>query len=136
MDALNGRRSSGAEIPDAAKLLVGLGPGLTPSGDDLLGGLLVGLRRFHCERVADALAEWVLSHAWERTNIISCAHLENAAKGDCGEVLQETLNAIMNGNKAALSEGIAALDTVGHTSGRDALTGVTLALRAAFETRS
>ena len=125
-----------SKMPDDAKVLIGLGPGLTPSGDDFLGGLLVTLRRLRYQKAADTLAEWVLSHAPERTNIISYAHLENAAKGDCGEALHKTLEAISDGKTEALSHGITALDDVGHSSGWDALAGVTLALRTAFETKS
>ena len=35
----------GNSLGDEAEQLIGLGPGLTPSGDDYLGGMLVALRR-------------------------------------------------------------------------------------------
>ncbi|WP_230465943.1 DUF2877 domain-containing protein [[Actinomadura] parvosata] len=73
----------------AAEQLVGLGPGLTPSGDDVLAGLLVTLRHLGvaagCGRavwLADWLAATVTFDARTRTTPISATLLHCAARGE------------------------------------------------------
>ena len=57
--------------------LLGLGPGLTPSGDDLLSGLLYGLRHSPARDslVCTYLTEAIRSLAGERTNAVSADYL-------------------------------------------------------------
>ncbi len=112
---------------DSVLSLIGLGPGLTPSGDDLLGSCLVALRRIGRQHDSDRLADAVLAAAQTATGRISLAHLECAAKGLGAAPLHNTLEAIIAGDNIANS--LVALDRVGHSSGWDALVGVILVLR-------
>lgn len=104
--------------------LIGLGPGLTPSGDDLVGGALCALHAV--KRVEDAtrLSDWALPIARNETGRISHAHLACAAEGECSAVVNEAIVALLSGQVPDL----AGIDAVGHTSGWDALAGVTLVL--------
>ena len=111
----------------AAEILLGLGPGLTPSGDDLVGGLLVALRAFAQPALADRLAAGVLAAAQGRTNAISLAHLAAAAAGSGAGALHDVLCALAAPGTPGLGECLRAIDPIGHTSGWDALAGVTLA---------
>lgn len=66
-----------AVICESVSSLLGLGPGLTPSGDDLLSGLLYGLRH---STARDSLACAALTNAIrelapERTNAVSADYL-------------------------------------------------------------
>lgn len=118
----------GGRPPDGTTALLGLGPGLTPAGDDALGGALIALRAFGRGDLADRLAALVLPLAAERTSTISLAHLDAAAGGEGAEALHDTLAALAGGDGAAAVAALQRLDRIGHSSGWDALAGATAAL--------
>ena len=115
-------------VPEAARGLVGLGPGLTPSGDDLIGGAICALHAAGRAAQAARLASWALALAPAATNRISLAHLACAAEGECGEAVNDAIVALIGGDAVDLDR----IDAIGHTSGWDALAGVSLALTAAI----
>lgn len=112
--------------PDGAAGLIGLGPGLTPSGDDLIGGALCALHAAGRGTVATRLAAWALPLARDGTNRISYAHLACAAEGECAEAVNDAIVAILAGGTVDLTR----IDSIGHTSGWDALAGAVVALDA------
>jgi len=107
--------------PHALCALIGLGPGLTPSGDDFLGGALVALHAFGNTDVAKALGEWLLPRCADATHPVSVAHLAAAARGEGGEALHASVCALAEGRDA--DDALDAIAAVGHTSGWDALAG-------------
>lgn len=109
--------------------LIGLGPGLTPAGDDLIGGALCALHAAGRSEIAVRLAGWALPLARTDTNRISQAHLACAAQGECGEAVNEAIVALLVGDTPDLER----IDAIGHTSGWDALAGVILALSILVE---
>jgi hypothetical protein len=111
-------------VPVGAATLIGLGPGLTPSGDDLIGGAMCMLHATGRGEIAARLAAWVLPLAKSNTNRISAAHLECAAEGECGEAVNDAIVALVAGGEVDLGR----IDAIGHTSGWDALAGAALAL--------
>ncbi|HEX9396619.1 MAG TPA: DUF2877 domain-containing protein [Burkholderiales bacterium] len=112
---------AGHTLAQEAEQLVGLGPGLTPSGDDYLGGVMVALRLIDRGAQADALWRWLEPRLKERTGAISAAHLAAAAAGEAHEALHEVLNGQLEFER---------LDAVGHCSGWDGLAGAMAVLRA------
>lgn len=104
-----------------------MGTGLTPAGDDLIGGALIALRAVGRRATAKRLGRWALRLAKTRTNRISQAHLACAASGEGHEALHLALSAILSGSKN-LEKELSALKRIGHTSGMDALSGALLAL--------
>ncbi len=122
-------RGSPAPLPEA-EILIGLGPGLTPSGDDFVGGVLVALHAFGCSALAERLGAEVLSRAGRRTNIISVAHLACAAGGEGSAALHDVLVALLVPGAPDLPRCLRSIDAIGHTSGWDALAGATLTLAA------
>jgi hypothetical protein len=120
LDAL-ARWLAGADLAAETEPLIGLGPGLTPSGDDYLAGMLVALRASGRATQANALWRWLRTRL-HRTSAISGAHLAAAAEGEAHEALHACLV-----NLAAPREPwealLDALDAVGHGSGWDALAG-------------
>ena len=110
--------------PDGAAGLIGLGPGLTPSGDDLIGGALCALHAAGHGVIATRLAAWALPLARDGTNRISYAHLARAAQGECAEPVNDAIVALIGGG----APDLARIDSIGHTSGWDALAGAALAL--------
>jgi hypothetical protein len=130
MDAIGAWLSrTEAPLPRHAQQLIGLGPGLTPSGDDFLGGLMVGLRAIGNRSAAAALWRWLEPRAVERTSAISVAHLAAAAHGEVHEALHACVEALFGAKAARWSARLARLDAVGHCSGRDGLAGVVAVAR-------
>ncbi|MGW4637426.1 DUF2877 domain-containing protein [Sphaerisporangium sp. NPDC004334] len=119
----------------AAERLMGLGPGLTPSGDDMLAGMLVALRRLggaaDVERavwLADWLAATVAFDARTRTTPISATLLHCAAQGQaCAEALA-VLRAVAG--HQSLEPAVRGLLRLGHTSGADLAWGLRAGMAA------
>ena len=120
----------------AVESLIGLGPGLTPSGDDLLGGALIALRALGWPQVADTLGWWLLPRARARTHAISYAHLACAAEGEGAAALHDTLATLCSPGAPGLRERADALTTLGHSSGWDAMAGMVLVATVAAASRS
>jgi hypothetical protein len=119
----------------AAERLVGLGPGLTPSGDDVLAGLLVTLRHLgtatgaeRAVRLGGWLAAAVTFDARTRTTPLSATLLHCAARGEaCPEVI-----AVLRGlaGRQPLEPALRRLHSLGHTSGADLAQGIAIGLDA------
>lgn len=109
--------------------LIGLGPGLTPSGDDYLGGVLVALRWLGRGAQADSLWRWLEPRLAAGTSAISAAHLAAAAGGEAHEALHEVLRDMSAWEAPDLLPALARLDAIGHTSGWDALAGIVAVAR-------
>lgn len=133
---LEDRLASGSQVlpagidEDGIKGLIGLGPGLTPSGDDLLGGVMIALHSLGRKRLAEELGHVVLCRARACTNTISRAHLACAAQGEGSEALHDTICALGVENDHRLMNGLEKIGSVGATSGWDALAGVFLVMKA------
>jgi hypothetical protein len=111
--------------------LIGLGPGLTPSGDDLVGGALIALAALGRTDRRDLL--WGDCLPWlARTNDISQMHLQAAALGFGAAGLHAAIHATMSGDVARLGPALAGLTGIGHTSGLDAFAGSLIVLRHAI----
>ena len=118
-----------------ARGLLGLGPGLTPSGDDFIGGALIALRMLGAHEAARDLAGRALPLARELTGKISRAHLACAAEGEGAAALHETLAALLERDAARLPDCLEAIDAIGHCSGWDALAGAACVLAARVKGR-
>lgn len=129
LEALD-RWLAGHALGNEAAQLIGLGPGLTPSGDDYFGGVLVALRWLGRGAQADSLWRWLGPRLPGRTSAISAAHLGAAAAGEVHEALHEVLENLSAWQVPDLHPSLARLDAVGHTSGWDALAGVVAVARA------
>ena len=117
-----------APVPAVVATLIGLGPGLTPSGDDLIGGTLVVLREVGRPDIADALAAFALPLAERSTGAVSLAHLRAAAAGEAAAALHDFLAALARGSDEALAAALTNVGGVGHSSGLDALAGIACVL--------
>ena len=115
---------AGNALGHEAAQLIGLGPGLTPSGDDYLGGVLVALRWVGRGTQADSLWRWLEPQLAQRTSPISAAHLAAAAGGEVHEVLHDVLADLAAWEAPDLLPSLSRLDALGHTSGWDALAGI------------
>lgn len=116
--------------------LLGLGPGLTPSGDDFVGGMMIAL----CGLGETALCRqlWAASQplAIEAGNPIALAHLAAASEGLAHIALHQTLAAIIEGRIGCVRASTASINRIGHTSGWDAMAGMARILQAWLQARS
>lgn len=127
-------KGDGAD-PSAAIQLLGLGPGLTPSGDDLLAGLMIAWHHVGAPVAAKRLGQVLLEAGVGRTHPISLAHLEAASLGYGAAPLHDLLEALVVDDRRALEEALDATAKIGHSSGIDAIAGIMLALNAWIEAR-
>lgn len=110
--------------------ILGLGAGLTPSGDDLISGLLLAFNRypnllkttFDLPRFNSTIVEL----AYQKTSLLSANLIECAALGQVDERLHLALDGMMTG---ALAPQRCAehLLSWGNSSGADAFIGMVLA---------
>jgi hypothetical protein len=114
---------NGDQIQQAAKRLAGLGPGLTPAGDDLLVGAMHGLFASQPEDESSRLSHLISTAAVPRTTALSAAWLLAAARGESGEPWHQLIDAIAIQDEEALHKAVMRILPTGHTSGSDALGG-------------
>lgn len=126
--ALDGRGSP--ERQSDLVTLIGLGPGLTPSGDDLLSGALIALASLGLLEARDELWRACRKHL-DRTSDLSGLHLQTAAYGYGAAAIHDAIHATISGDVTSIPLALAAVSTIGHSSGRDSFAGVLIALRAA-----
>lgn len=123
---LNGDLSILSSLHD----LLGLGPGLTPSGDDIIAGMLIASHYLGRGDAAMDLWHRLEQTARRRTTPISVAHLSAAAAGMGAAPFHRLLEALAKNQDAAMSEALDAVAKIGHCSGYDAVGGLVLLLRA------
>lgn len=114
-------------LANAVNGLLGLGPGLTPAGDDVLAGALVALRAASDSRADQLSAAIDAARPFDRTTAVSAGLLVHASRGECVPELAAFLLAL-DDHEADLDAARAALSMVGHTSGVALQLGVALAL--------
>jgi len=129
------QRCDDLSVASPVRALIGLGAGLTPSGDDLLVGYLAGLWcaiRDGSERIqfVSDLGKTII-HFSHLTNDISRTYLYHAAQGQVSSSLVNLANVICMGEKPDRLLDIAETAmNIGHTSGMDTVTGLLLGLTA------
>jgi len=121
----------GEMLAHAVRNLIGLGSGLTPSGDDFLIGALAMLDALEQTNIHAELGRAVVAAA-DRTSPLSASFLRAAAAGHVGENLHRMIAAIMTGEADA---AVAAATRIGHTSGWDTLAGAVVTARSADDHR-
>ena len=119
----------------AVRALIGLGPGLTPSGDDLLVGYMAGLwstvrdRNERVQFISD-LGKRIIRLS-RMTDDISRTYLHHAVRGQVSSRLANLAEAISYGEDSERLLDIAETAmSVGHTSGMDTVTGLLVGLTA------
>ena len=132
-DAPGSNTSLQQSVMEAAMGLLGLGSGLTPSGDDFLGGLLIALRLLNRRALATRLWTGLEAAAARRSLELSVAHLRAAAAGRGSAALHAALNALLTGRTEDLPAVLERIGEIGHTSGWDALAGAVTVLRSCTE---
>jgi hypothetical protein len=127
MDALEQRSLDRAVA--AAFPLVGLGPGATPSGDDLLVGLAAGLAASD-HPFAGPFSSGLARTIHGLTTSLSEAYLTHAGRLEFAERVQRTALAVLDGSEAELRAAIIEALAWGASSGADLLVGLLVGIQA------
>ena len=120
MEALDAR-----DLPKAASALSGLGPGLTPAGDDALAGALLSAR-FLWGEAAEPSLHAALAHA--ETGLISRSFLEWAAAGQVVAPVHALLRAASERDRTGAERAVTQLGWIGASSGADLAFGLSIGL--------
>lgn len=120
-------------LAETLKTAVGMGRGLTPSGDDFIGGALMALHALGERESARELYRRLEPTLERGTNLISRALLDCAARGLAGEGIHDVLAQM---SLDTLTPRLDCLYRMGHTSGWDTFTGIATAMSTHSEARS
>lgn len=132
-----GLRSGQIErVVNASARLIGLGPGLTPSGDDFLVGTLKGLSMLAWAQRTPITALAALRRSLTpllrgRTSKVGAAFIQHALHGQFADVLDRAAATLLApAEPEAVTSGIARLLDQGATSGTDTARGFLATLDA------
>lgn len=134
------RNGKTAAAESTTKNLVGLGPGLTPSADDMLVGFTGALWWTSQSLGKDAdmaskINSTIVSHA-DRTNLLSRQLLQHAARGDVNERLGELFTAILAGPASKIEPLVTRIMKIGESSGIDMMVGLLLGMQVGLRDKS
>lgn len=125
------RADGGSTLCDAVSDLVGLGPGLTPSSDDMLAAL-VFLCVLYSENIGRAerqplpIAKAVASLPSGKTTALSEEFLRQAASGRGNERVTRLCGAMLTGGRESVARETERVLGIGETSGTDSVVGIVL----------
>jgi len=110
--------------------LIGLGYGLTPSGDDFVGGLIFYLRTIGTIFPSasgfndDVISEFITSQRF-KTNVISYYILKDMCEGHASEAVHSFVqHFFFTPTYEKLQQSILQLTQIGHSTGWDILAGI------------
>lgn len=115
-----------ADLDVSIKKLVGLGHGLTPSGDDFLTGiaLVLNSRKDYDKQLVEKFNSLLIGHA-TRTNVISQNQLQLAISKQSLAPIVTFINELYdNPNSSQVSKSLEAVLSVGSSSGSDIVYGI------------
>ncbi|MFD0826716.1 DUF2877 domain-containing protein [Neobacillus sp. M.A.Huq-85] len=116
--------------------LIGLGPGLTPSGDDFLTGFftIFNMLNSPCYSLKVFCGQ-VVNQAKTRTNDISYMTLKKASIGKVRESIIHLIQSAISGNKQELISSLNNVLSIGSSSGTDIALGIVAGFEAALKIR-
>ena len=139
IDLIKATKSENVEgVKEAARKLIGLGPGLSPSADDTLSGFTAALWW-----ISHSLGKGIdrvkkinetVARSSDTTTLLSQQLLRHAAKGETNERVGELLDAILAGARPDIEKWVEEVLKIGETSGVDMMVGLLLGLEIGLET--
>lgn len=133
------RSGNGLAIHAGIGSLVGLGPGLTPSGDDLLAGMMIGMwvmaeNSLHLRKILPFVERTIHHFAKSQTTAVSAALLGHAAAGVGSSSVHRFVQTLIEVDDSLDSLEIAKrISNFGHTSGWDCLAGLLIGIQFGFQ---
>jgi Protein of unknown function (DUF2877) len=125
-----------AQLLAAIQPLIGLGPGLTPSGDDVLVGCLKGLwlirgHTLWMNQTFENLRQALLPDLHLRTTRVGAEFIRYALAGAFAEVLDQAALALLEPvHPSVVQSAVSRLLAQGETSGTDTMLGLLTCLEA------
>lgn len=116
------------KLEDALPYLVGRGLGLTPSGDDMLIGYIIGCLLFTDLPILERVEKY-RKYFTRQTTIVSTAYLTALLKRRVSSPLFSLVESLSKKECESILSSIREIEKVGHTSGRDTLFGLLLSLK-------
>lgn len=123
-------------ISQNATALIGLGPGLTPSGDDFAGGLLFAIKILQTAYPNLKLVNQTIpiEKYQSRTHLISFTLLQDLANGHGVAPLHQIMTGILRGDSFdSIDPFISQLTQIGNSTGWDLLAGLLAGLLVAYQ---
>jgi hypothetical protein len=122
------------KIIDSSRGIAGFGPGLTPSSDDMIIGLMISMiyaAKYYGfpEGYVNAINTALLKGAEGRTNQLSYEMMFFAAKGEVTSNLHQLMSSIYFKSDKNLYDSVLEVMDYGETSGSDMLLGIYLGCR-------
>lgn len=121
-----------SQMAAGLRRFVGLGQGLTPSGDDFICGFISAL--YYCPDLTGLDKTWiremglkVLEDAKNNTTLISYNMLRCCMNGELSEHMQDLLKSLLTCNDENLESDINKIIQIGSTSGSDTACGILFA---------
>lgn len=114
-------------VLEAARGVMGLGPGGTPAGDDALVGFLAAWMRSEdggAGGIAHALALALAESARMRTTRLAAEFYHHLARDRVSRDVDTVLDAVWSGDDRRTASAVRALAGYGATSGRDTIAGI------------
>lgn len=117
-------------MTDAVRRLIGLGPGLTPSSDDMLAGLALVCVLFaentgNAQGAANLVGQAIAAEATTgRTTRLSQEYLKEAALGRGNEPVMRLCAALLTGTRGSVERETRRVLAIGETSGTDIVLGL------------
>jgi hypothetical protein len=125
-------QDEGDRLDDALVQRLGLGDGLTPSGDDFVLGFLLAMNRYKrflwINNDLERLNRRIMSAAYQKTTRLSANLIELATLGESDERLLAAVD-YLQGADYDLEEIAVELSSWGHTSGVAVLVGMATAFK-------
>jgi hypothetical protein len=125
-------------IDNSTKSIIGLGPGLTPSCDDFLAGLILGLKigneilkgnGHNDEKYFNKVASTIYKNASDKTTIFSLNMIREACDGICPLAELNLIYSLLTKDPNEVSNHAKVLIKMGETSGADVSIGIYYGIR-------
>jgi hypothetical protein len=125
------RSEEESRVTNACSELIGLGPGLTPSSDDMLAGLvlLCVLYSRNCGRAQRAtrlIAQAAAAEALGKTTTLSEEYLRQAAWGRGNERVMRLCTTMLTEGRESVERETRRVLAIGETSGTDTVLGIVI----------
>jgi len=127
------KKINNKDIINGVKMLKGCGFGLTPSGDDFIAGLLIGMNLIH--KMTGRDFGDLIRNIYEVSkgeNIFSNTFLQLARDGLLFEKMKKLLSAILYKGENEILHCIVIVFSIGESSGADLCTGFLLTVQSGF----
>src|ERR1035437_775221 len=117
-------------ILTGVNIIKGLGPGLTPSGDDFNSGILIALNLI--EKICSSNLQQSIKLVYQEavgSNLFTNAFLLCASRGLLFKKFRELINAVLYSNENIVTKKTESVLSIGETSGADQLVGFLIGMK-------